>query len=102
MNISFIVFVIALVLVVIFFKDFNAFVYFVVMTDVFLRIVTYLKINIIKDTAFGFLKLIPADVPSIIRAFDFGVFTEILLLIYVIVYIIFEGLLIRTFVRRKF
>ena len=102
MNIPLIVFVLALVLVIVFFKDFHAFVYFIVASDIFLRIVFYLKKNIIKDSALGFLSSIPADVPSIIKSLDLGMFTEILIIVYVIAYIIFEGFLIRNFIRRKF
>ena len=102
MNISLVVFVLALILVVVFFKDFHAFVYFVVASDIFLRIVTYLKMNIIKDSAFGFLSVIPANVPAIIKSFDLGIFNEILMFIYIVVYIIFESFMIRNFVRRKF
>lgn len=102
MNISFWIFILCLILVIVFFKDFHAFVYFVVGADVFLRLVTYFKANIIKDTAFVFLKSIPNDVPSIIRSLDLGMFDEILIFIYVVIYMIFEGLLIRNFIRRKF
>ncbi|MBR3898328.1 MAG: hypothetical protein IKJ43_03510 [Bacilli bacterium] len=102
MSIPLVIFIIALVLVVVFYKDVRAFVYFVVMTDIFLRLVTYLKINIIKDTAFSFLNAIPADVPDIIRSFDLGVVTEILIFVYVITYIVFEIFLVRLFVKRKF
>lgn len=102
MNIPFLVFVVAIVLVIVFFKDFHAFVYFVVASDIFLRLVSYLKANIIKDSALGFLSTIPADVPSIIKSLDLGFFTEILIIIYIIVYIIFEGFLIRNFIKRKF
>lgn len=102
MNIPFLIFVVALVLVIVFFKDFNAFVYFVVASDIFLRLVFYLKTNLIKDSALSFLNSIPADVPTIIKSLDLGMFTELLIIIYVIVYIIFEGYLIRNFIRRKF
>ena len=40
MNIPLLIFVLALILVIVFFKDFNAFVYFIVACDIFLRIVT--------------------------------------------------------------
>ncbi len=102
MNISLIVFIALLILVIVFFKDFHAFVYFVVATDIFLRLVTYLRANIIKDSAFAFLKAVPANVPEIIKSFDLGMFTEILILIYIIVYIIFESFLIRNFIKKKF
>ena len=102
MNIPLIIFVLALVLVVVFFKDFHAFVYFIVATDILLRLITYLKTNIIKDSALGFLKAVPSDVPSIINSLDLGMFTEILIIIFIICYIIFEGFLIRNFIKRKF
>lgn len=102
MNIPLLIFVLALALVIVFFKDFHAFVYFIVAVDIFLRIVTYLKINYIKDSALSFLNMVPADVPTIIKSFDLGMFTEFFIIIYVIAYIIFEGFLIRNFIRRKF
>lgn len=102
MNISFWIFVLCLILVIVFFKDFHAFVYFVVAADIFLRLVTYFKANIIKDTAFVFLNSIPNDVPTIIRSLDLGMFDEILIFIYVVIYMIFEGFLIRNFIRKKF
>lgn len=102
MNIALIVLLIAMVLVIVFYKDFRAFVYFVVFADIFLRIVSYLKTNIIKDTALSFFDFVPASIPSIIDSFDLGIFNEILLFIYFIVYIIFEIFIIRLFIKRKF
>ena len=102
MSIPLLIFVLALVLVIVFFKDFHAFVYFIVASDIFLRIVTYLKVNYIKDSALGFLSMVPADVPSIIKSLDLGMFTEILIIVYIICYIIFESFLIRNFIIRKF
>lgn len=102
MSLPLVIFIIALVLIIVFYKDFHAFVYFIVASDIFLRIVTYLKANIIKDSAFAFLGVIPADVPEIIRSFDLGVVTEFFMFLYIVVYIVFEGLLIRMFIRRKF
>ena len=102
MNIPFIIFVALLILVIVFFKDFHAFVYFIVMVDIFLKVISYLRINVIKDSALGFLKQVPADVPAIIKSLDLGMFTEILIILYIIVYMVFEGFLIRNFIRRKF
>ncbi|MBR3210050.1 MAG: hypothetical protein IKF82_07300 [Bacilli bacterium] len=102
MNISFWIFVLCLILVIVFFKDFRAFVYFVVAADILLRLITYFKANIIKDTAFVFLNSIPNDVPSIIKTLDLGMFNEILIFIYVVIYMVFEGFLIRNFIKRKF
>jgi len=102
MNIALIILLVMMVLVIVFYKDFRAFVYFTVCVDVFLRIVSYLKTNIIKDTALSFFGAIPASIPAIIESFDLGAFNEVLVFIYVIIYIIFEIFIIRFFIKRKF
>ena len=102
MTIPVIVLIIALILIIIFFKNFNAFVYAIAIIDIFLRIVTYLKTYIIKDSAFGFLNYIPESIPAIIGSFNLGMFNDILMFLYVVIYMIFLGLLISKFVNRKF
>lgn len=102
MSVSVIVLILALILIIVFFKDFNAFVYAFVMIDIFLRIVTYLKTYIIKDNAFGFFDFIPESIPAIIKSFDFGTFNDIVMFLYVIIYMIFLGLMFSKFVNRKF
>lgn len=101
MSIPFIIFLLGLILVIVFFKNFYSAVYFVVIVDIFLRIVTYLKVNILRDDAFGFLNFIPADVPSILNSLNLGAFEGIFMALYIIVYIVFEGLIISTFFHRK-
>ncbi len=102
MTIQLIIFLVALCAVIFFFKNFNASIYFIVIVDIFLRIVTYLKLNYLRNDAFSFLGLFPDDIPAIIDSFELGVFNEILMFIYLLVYIIFEILIIRYFVKRKF
>ena len=102
MTVPVIILVIALILIIVLFKDFNAFVYSVVMIDIFLRIVTYLKAYIIKDSAFGFLNFIPESIPAIIKSFDLGMFIDIIMFLYIVIYMIFLGLMFSKFVNRKF
>lgn len=102
MSVSVIVLILALILIIVFFKDFNAFVYAFVMIDIFLRIVTYLKTYIIKDNAFGFFDFIPESIPAILKSFDLGTFNDIVMFLYVIIYMIFLGLMFSKFVNRKF
>ena len=102
MTIPTIILILILVLVIVFFKDFHAFVYSIVMIDIFLRICTYLKLNIIKDTAFPFLSMVPSNVPDVINSFELGFFNDILMFLYIIVYIIFEVFMIGKFVHKKF
>ena len=102
MTIQLIIFLLALAAVVIFFRNFNACIYFIVIVDIILRIFTYLKTYILRDDAFDFLALIPTNVPAIIQSFDLGMFNDVIMFLYVVVYIIFEILIIRTFVNKKF
>ena len=102
MTIELIIFVLALIAIIFFFKSFNACVYFIVAVDIFLRLVTYLKGHYLKDSAFSFLNHLPNNVLDIINSMHVGMLNELLVIIYVIIYIIFEVLLIRFFIRRKF
>ncbi len=102
MTIPVIALIIILILIIVFFKDFNAFVYAFVMIDIFLRIVTYLKTYLLKDNAFGFFDFIPESIPAIIKSFDFGTFNDVVMFLYVLVYMIFLGLMFSKFVNRKF
>lgn len=102
MTIQLIILVLALAAIIFFFKNFNACVYFIVMADVFFRIVTYLKVNVLRADAFSFLGVIPESVPDIIKSFDLGAANEILIALYVMVYIVFEILLVSLFVNKRF
>ena len=102
MSISVIVLIILLILIIVFFRDFNAFIYSFVMIDIFLRIVTYLKTYLLKANAFGFFDFIPESIPSILKSFDLGSMNDIVMFLYVLVYMIFLGLMFSKFVNRKF
>ena len=102
MTVQLLIFIFALVAIIFLFKNFNACVYFVVMVDIFLRIVTYLKINYFRDDAFSFFDVIPSSVLNIINSFELGMFNEILIIIYIVIYIVFEMLLIRLFIEKRF
>lgn len=102
MSIEFMIFIIALVIVIVFYKSFYSFVYFTVIVDIFLRIVTYLKDNLLRADAFSFLNYIPESVAAIIKGWDVGVFTEVLMFLYVVIYTIFLVLTIIKFVKKKF
>lgn len=102
MSIPFIIFLLGLILVIVFFKNFYAAVYFVVIVDIFLRIVTYLKSTILRDDAFGFFNFIPSDVPSILNSLNLGAFEGIFIALYIVIYIVFEALIISSFFHKKF
>ena len=101
MSIEFAVFIIALIAIIICFKNFYSGVYFVVIVDIFLRVVTYLKTNLIRSDVLDFLNYIPSSVASIIKSFDVSIFTEVLLFIYVAMYIVFEVIIIKQFIKKR-
>lgn len=102
MSVEFLIFIIALVIVIVFYKSFYSFVYFTVIVDIFLRVVTYLKTELIRADAFSFLNYIPDSVAVIIKSWDLGIFTEVLIFIYAVIYIVFLILTIKRFIKRKF
>ena len=102
MTIELLIFILALAAIIFFFKNFNACVYFIVMVDIFLRLVTYLIEHYLRADAFSFLESLPSSVLEIVNGFSVGLINEILVIVYIIIYIIFEVLLIRFFIKRKF
>ncbi|MBQ2409410.1 MAG: hypothetical protein II309_08245 [Bacilli bacterium] len=97
-----VVFLVLCGLVVFFFKRFSSFIYFVAMTDIFLRIVTFIKVEITKGDIYAILdKYIPNNIPSILDAYADGLLLKIFIWLYVIAFIIFETYIIRTFFRKK-
>lgn len=102
MNISLFIFLIGLILVIIFYKDFKASIYYIVAIDIFLRLISYLKVNIIKDNAFDFFNVISSDIPDMIRSLNLEGITDVLIFVYIIIYIVFECLIIKNFIKKKF
>lgn len=101
MSIEFIIFIIALVAIIVCFKNFYSGVYFVVIVDIFLRVVTYLKDNLIRADVLDFLNYIPASVSEIILSFNVDILTDVLLFIYVAIYIVFEVIIIKQFIKKR-
>ena len=102
MTVQLMVFIIALLAIAVFYKNFNACVYFIVIVDIFLRVFTYLKTYILRDDAFDFLSLIPSNVLALLQSFDMGVLNDIVLALYIIVYIVFEVLIVRALVKKRY
>ena len=95
-----VIFVVLCGIVVLFFKKFSSFIYFVAMTDIFLRIVTFIKIELFKGEIYAILdKYVPANIPAILANYSEGILYTILLWLYVIGYIIFETYIFKTFFR---
>lgn len=97
-----VIFLIILGVVIFFFKRFDSFIYCLGIVDIFLRIVTFIKVQLLKGEIYLFInKYIPASIPTILSNYSAGLLYTILLWLYVVGMIIFEGYVIRTFFRRR-
>lgn len=97
-----VILVILIAIVVIFFKQFSSFVYFMAITDIFFRlfhmIATTLKIA--QFTSFV-KKYIPTSIPGIINTYSTGILNTLLIWGYIILVVLFETYIIRTFFKKK-
>ena len=97
--------VIILVLVavaVMIFKKFSSFVYYVCSVDIFLRILSFIASNIPLKFLTNFINTyFPSSVGNVIRLYTSGIFTTVLIWVLVILYIILDYYLIRTFFKKN-
>lgn len=97
-----IILIVSLVVVFLVFKKVRNLIFFIAIVDIFLRIVTFIKQNITVPELYDFLnKYIPLSIPNIIDKHVSGIFNEILIWVYVAVFIVFEYYIIRSFFRKK-
>ena len=98
-----IILIAVIVLFVFLFKrTFSSFVYAVAVTDIFFRIVTYLKIRLTNGSLLAFLdKYIPENIPAVIEKYTNYEFSIVLIWGYVILMIVFEFYAIRTFMKKR-
>ena len=97
-----VILIVLLALVVLFFKRFSSFVYFLAITDIFLRIITFINAELVRfGISLHLNRYFPASIPSLLNAYSSGILNTVLMWLYVIAIIIFESYIIRTFFREK-
>lgn len=97
-----IVIIALMVLVLIFFRRFSSFVYFIAILDILFRLITFIKLELTSGAIYNFISsYIPESIPSVLGHYSSGLLYTILLWAYIIIMFIFEGYVIRTFFRRK-
>ncbi|MCI9233016.1 MAG: hypothetical protein HFH08_00295 [Bacilli bacterium] len=97
-----VILVVLIGIVVFFFKQFSSFVYFVMIADIFLRLMHGIA-GLLKIAEFtGFVnKYIPVSIPGIINTYSTGIFNTLLILGYIILVSIFEFYIIRIFFKKR-
>lgn len=99
-----VVIVMAIIGAIVFFfkRTFSGFVYAVGMVDIFLRILTFLKAQLLGGEVLVFVnKWFPASVPAMIDKYADGALYTILFWIYIGIMIVFEFYTIRAFLGKK-
>lgn len=89
--------------IVFFFKrTFSGFIYSVAVVDIFLRLLTYLKVQLFTGEFAAFLvKYFPNSIPAIISKYTSSTLESVLTWIYIGIMIIFEFYVIRTFFNKR-
>ena len=104
MYIDLIVLVVGLILVIMFFRRFSSFVFFMAIVEIFLRILTFIKKNIsLKDVSNIINKYIPESIFSIIDNYTSQIPTLCIILkwCFVIIMAIFLGYIVKIFISKK-
>lgn len=97
-----IIFIIILVLVVCFFRKFSSFIYIVGITDLVLRLLTLIHLNINWPSVNSFIETyIPNSVLAIINNNTTGIINTIAIWAYIICLGIFIFYVFRTFLKKK-
>lgn len=102
MYIDLVVLVVLILIVVMYFRRFSSFVYLIAIIDIFLRILTFIKNNIpLPDVAAVIDKYIPESILNIAANYTSGILYDIISWAFVIIIIIFEGYIIKFFIKKK-
>lgn len=97
-----VIFIVLLAVVIFFFKRFSSFIYFVAIVDIFLRILTFIKLNVNVPELYALINnYIPENIPAIIDKYTNGIVYTVIVWIYVIIFCIFLFYVTRTFFRKK-
>ena len=102
MYVDLIILIVFLVLIVVYSKRFQTYIFGLGMTDIFFRILEFLKNNIpIKGIKGELSKYVPSSIPNIINKYTDGTISLLLVWAYVIVMIIFLYFIAVIFFKRK-
>lgn len=97
-----VIIIVLLAVAVMIFKKFSSFVYYVVIIDIFLRLLAFLAAHLPITIIANFLgSYFPNSVADIIRLYSSGIFETVLLWLLFVLYGIFEFYIIRTFFKKK-
>ena len=98
------VLIVLMIVVIMFFKRFSSFVFFIAIVDIFLRILTFIKNNIgLSDLSALIDKYLPENIIDIIDKYSNSIplLNTILRWSFIIIMIIFLSYIIKIFIHKK-
>ena len=102
MYIDLVVLVVLILVVIMYFRRFSSFVYFIAIIDIFLRILTFIKNNIVLpdlDAVIDFY--IPESILAIVGNYTSGILYTIIAWAYIIIMAIFLFYNTKFFIKKK-
>jgi len=94
--------VVLILIVIMYFRRFSSFVYFIAIVDIFLKILTFIKNNIsLPDVAALIDKYIPESILAIVGNYTNGVVYTIISWAYLVIMCIFLGYITKFFIKKK-
>lgn len=94
-----VIILIIIILVLLFKRTFSSAIYAIVIVDIFLRLVDFIRIHIPQIA--HLISGIPASLNAVITRYTGSIIELILLWLMFIVYVIFEFYIFRTFLKKK-
>lgn len=99
-----VVIIMALIGILVFFvkRTFNGFIYSVGVIDILLRIISFIKVQLLNGEILNFLnKYVPESIPNMIYKYTNNTLSTILMWVYVAIMIVFEFYLIKALIKKK-
>lgn len=97
-----VVLIIIICIIVFWKKTFASFVYFLSLTDIILRVLTFIRMNIgLPDVSESIAKYVPSSVKSVIDVYSSGILNNVLTWGHVLIYILFIFYVAKYFIKMK-
>ena len=94
--------IVLMAVVIFFFKRIDSFVYFIAIVDIFLRLLTFIKIHVhVPELQALIGRYFPESIPAIIGRYTSGIIYTIFIWVYAIIFMIFLFYSARIFFRKK-
>lgn len=94
--------IVLMAVVIFFFKRFDSFIYFVAIVDIFLRILTFIKVHVSVPELQALIgRYFPESVSAIINKYTNGIVNTIFIWVYAVIFMIFLFYTVRIFLRKK-